>query len=124
MRHPKCPASRSLHSALPIAASQRQLAMVHLRGLLDLPHLDQHVADVAKRPELPRVVAGHVRYRQEVLLALKRCVQLAEREVGQAEIAVGPAHVHLVLQVFGERQVLVVVADGFAEVADAVMRIT
>lgn len=124
MRHSKCTASGSLHPALAVAARQRQLAVVHLHRLLDLPHLDQHVTDVAQRPELSRVVAGHVRYRQEVLLALERRVQLAEREVGQAEIAVGPTHVHLVLQVLGERQVLVVVADGLAEVADAVVRIT
>ena len=35
---------------------------------------------------------------QEVLLALEGALEVAEREVGEAEVAVGPAHAHAVLE--------------------------
>ena len=79
---------------------------------------------------------------QEVLLALEGALVVAEGEVREAEVAVGSAHAHAVLGksrqliskqtinkqttnsdllVPGERQVLVVVADGLLVVAEAVV---
>lgn len=44
--------------------------------------------------------------------------------MGQSQIAVGSAHVHFVLQILGQGQILVVVSHCLPEVADAIVRIT
>ena len=61
---------------------------------------------------------------KEVFLALERVVQVADGLVGEAEVAVGAAHGHAVLEVPGQRQVLVIVPDRLLVVAQAVVRVT
>ena len=61
---------------------------------------------------------------QKVLLALESCLQITEGKMGQSKIAVSSSHVHLVLQVLGECQVLIVVPHCLTEVSQAVVCIS
>lgn len=61
---------------------------------------------------------------KEILLALQGLLEIGQREVGKAEVAVGSAHGHPVLEVLGQGQILFIVPDGLLEVAQAVMSIS
>ena len=61
---------------------------------------------------------------QKVLLTLESCLQITKSKMGQSKIAVSSSHVHLVLQVLGECQVLIVVPHCLTEVSQAVVCIS
>ena len=61
---------------------------------------------------------------KKIFLALQSCLQVAKCEMCKAKVAVGSSHVHLVLQIFSECQILVIVAHCLSEVPQTVMRVT
>lgn len=93
---------RGFHVLFAHLFGQLQLLLVNANGLFRLVHLQHQIADVAQRAELAHRVFGDVRYGQEVALAFQGRLHVAQGQMGKTQVAIGSAHVHLVLQILGQ----------------------
>lgn len=69
-------------------------------------------------------VLRHLANSQEMLLTIQGIIKISESQMSQTQIAISPAHVDAILQILGKSQVLVIVANCFLVVADAIVGVS